>query len=163
MLDCDLPMGAYWDKHRLAIADVRGWETCRSQDGTPVIATLRRYDTYIKKLDPYLTKPIYELTFFDLQYALNQVRTMKRGGGEYSASTLGSYRSMLGDIYLYAQDHGDAYNILAFYSARSGKALEDTLSDLFDPALPRAAMQSRLKLSWRKSPTRPSPSHRSSS
>lgn len=152
MPDCDLPMGAYWDKYRLAIADVRGWETCRSQDGTPLIATLRRYDTYMKKLSPYLTKPICELTFFDLQYGLNQVRTMKRGGGEYSAATLGSYRSMLGDIYRYAQDHGDAYNILAFYSARSGKALEDTLSDLFDPALPRAAMQSRLKAELEKKP-----------
>lgn len=146
-MDCDLTIPKYWDKHRVSIAETRGWEFSWDQDGEVECQTMKNYDRMMEKISPYLVEAISELTFFDLQRALEQVRCSRKVR-PYSLSTMMGYRALLSDIYRFAQDRGDAYNILAYFTARGKNVLNDaagSIVSMIDPALPEAVMLGRLR------------------
>lgn len=158
MDDCDLTLGAYWAKHRNVIAKLRHWQNTYDADHMLVSGTLYDYDQQMARLAPLLTKSISELTFYDLQTALDYVRRSGRKGSKsgkpLKESTIGKYRSQLRDIFQYAQDHGDAYNILDTFSTR-GTEVKDIIDTFFDPALPKGKLLERLKQAQEQEPYLP--------
>jgi len=145
--NCDLTILEYWERHKSLIAKTRGWEFVYNQKGNLVCPTMEGYDKMIKKISPYLQKAISDVTYFELQMAMEKVRNSRRVG-RYSSSTMAGYRSLLSDIYRFAQDRGDAYNILAYFTARGKKLLnEETMSiaEAIDPTLPKPVMEGRMR------------------
>ncbi|MEG2665249.1 MAG: hypothetical protein RSE33_20950 [Hafnia sp.] len=114
----------YWDRFCSDIQEKRDWEETLAADGARMVCTtLKRYDVFMDRLRPYLKSPISETSYFELQDAVQAIR-YKKNGKEYATSTMNGVWSLLGDIYKYAQDYGDAYNILKFVpqdAVRRGK------------------------------------------
>lgn len=146
-MDCDLTISEYWSKHRVSIAKIRSWVLSYNKEGELVCIAMESYEKMMQKMSPYLQGPISELTYFDLQRALEKVR-WSRKEGLYSLSTMAGYRALLSDIYRFAQDRGDAYNILAYFTARGKTVLNDaprSITGIIDPALPEAVRLGRLR------------------
>lgn len=151
--NCDLTIPEYWEKYKWSIASARNWDTEKDGSGVLSCQTLGGYDRQMQRIKPYLRMSICDTTFFDLQKALEKVQQSRKGGRTYSSSTMAGYRSMLSDILRYAQDRGDAYNVLAYFLARGKTVLSQTnktIAEVIDPALPKAVMMGRLRAELEK-------------
>lgn len=134
-LDCDLSLKEYFAKHGSEIARTRKWKPV---DDSGTYKTLEVYTGYLEDLSRHLPdKSISTLTFFDLQRGLEKVQTDNRSGKRYADSTMKSFRSMLNDIYGYAQNRNDAYNIINYFSTRLSKDKSNItpIQSILDPTL----------------------------
>lgn len=115
-------LATYWRTFGQKIAQLRKWRRKRDKSGAWVCPTLQKYDHYMDKLGRYLSdKPICELVLWEIQRALYEVRN-SRSKKPYSPGTMQGYVSCLIDIFRFAQDRGDAHNILAYFHVpRKGK------------------------------------------
>lgn len=134
-LDCDLSLKEYFEKHGSEIARTRKWKPV-VYSGT--YKTLKMYTGYLEDLSRHLPdKSISTMTFFDLQRGLEKVQTDNHSGKRYADSTMKSFRSMLNDIYWYAQNRNDAYNIISYFSTRLSKDKSNItpIQSILDPTL----------------------------
>lgn len=78
--------------------------------------TLKFYESFFKKLNHFLKQniSISELTYFDVQHALNQMINAKKGR-PYKSATRMRYLSCLNILFRYAEDHGHASNIFSIF------------------------------------------------
>lgn len=144
---CDLTISEYWERHKFLLAKTRGWVFVRDRRGVLVCPTMKGYESMLKNLSPYLQKAISDTTYFNLQTAMEKVRKSRKDR-LYSPSTMASYRSLLSDIYRFAQDRGDAYNILAYFNTRGKKLINGAMmsvADVIDPTLPKPVVEGRLR------------------
>lgn len=139
--DSDLPLLQYWDKYRLDIADAQGWycseychvnstdclSACTNRNKRKTLCkTLVSYGRYIAALNRYLPKiSISDLTLGDFKYALKEVQSEKG----WADSTIGTIQSCLRDIFRFAANHGDAYDI---FNQRQKRKLDSETRSLLD-------------------------------
>jgi len=105
-LDCDLSLVEYFEKHGSEIAKVRNW---KYDNNSGTYKTLEVYTGYLEDLSRHLPdKSISTMTYVDFQRGIEKVKVDNSSGKEYKDSTLKSFRSLLNDIYGYAQNRNDA-------------------------------------------------------
>ena len=114
------------------------WRDCKNEAmRRKNCGMIRSVTTLISKLSAYLPSvPIYELSFFDIQRAMNRVIT-DRKGNEYSTTTIAGYYSHLRVVFRFAEQHGYASNILKICSnedveaicSQSNKGLRESVID----------------------------------
>lgn len=140
---CELTLKDYWEMYRFIIANERGWEckgegcpssrpgcskSCtNTQQRTHICGTLRTYTRYVCLLQKSLgKKPICEISFGDIRYALECVQDKTRWADE----TMRTVQSCLSIIFRFSEAHGDACNVLRYTSYREGQNKTTHASDL---------------------------------
>lgn len=119
--DSELCLDAYWERHKYTIANNRNWDCkgpCRGRPGcfkscdknhlrVRSSGTLRTYDRYIHYIADHISKPISEITFWDLCQAIDSVRQENN----YASTTVTSIASAVRRVFEYAEEYGDAHDI----------------------------------------------------
>lgn len=150
-LDCDLSLVEYFEKHGSEIAKVRNW---KYDNNSGTYKTLEVYTGYLEDLSRHLPdKSISTMTYVDFQRGIEKVKVDNSSGKEYKDSTLKSFRSLLNDIYGYAQNRNDAYNIISYFMTKTSKNKPNItpIQEILDPTQPvdqilaraRAALEGR--------------------
>lgn len=132
--ESEMLFGVYWDRHKLEIANNRGWD-CKGDCGekpqclracqkksvrTETMGTLHDYNRYNHYVAAHLDKPISEISFMEVCNAIGAVR-QEHG---YSVSTAGGIASAVRRVFGFAYEHGDAANITDYTRGNSDIGLD---------------------------------------
>lgn len=114
------------------------WRECKNEAmRQEYCGMIRSVKSLIAKLSAYLPNvPLYDLSFFDIQRAMDSVIADKKGS-EYSKTTIAGYYSHLRVVFRFAEQHGYANNILKICSnndiqeivSQSNKGLRESVID----------------------------------
>lgn len=133
--DSRLPVGDYWDLHKLEIANYRGWDckgdcgqkpqclrSCQDREArTKAQGTLHDYDRYNHYVADQLgEKSISEISFMDVCEAIGAVRKSRK----YSTATAAGIASAVRWVFEYAYAHGDADDVTGHTRGNSENGLD---------------------------------------